>query len=618
MVFIPEYKRDKSADEKILLRGLGQMPFPVGKNLLSDFLFGENGNSSIEKNKLFEFTSFGSMNHLKKEEIYDLIQKLSDEGFIDSSLSVFNNGSKVLSLSEKGKMKIYGRDVKKDIPKNETIITDDEMKSFEMLDNFLSGLNDEQKKAIVSPRKKILCIAGAGSGKTLVLTKRVEFLVKMKRVKSEKILAITFTRKAKEEMEKRLKTSGVSVVIETFNSFCEKILLRNTAKIYGRKMKVANKEDKMIAMLRALDEINITLEEAIKLYFPDSGKSEKNIYELQNTFMSDLFEIFEKFKISNLTIQDFGKRFFKNMENDRLEKMIYEIIKFLGSYMTLTGLRTYADQVNDAVIFLSMHPKSIPQFEHILVDEYQDVNEKQNELLRILNPANFFCVGDPRQSIFGWRGSKVDYIMNFKENNPDSEVIYLRKNYRSSRNIISLMNLTSIEMGFPGIEATIDGGEKIELLSFGSEKEEFEFVKDCISESDLKRKEIFVLARTNKELQELSSLLKKFGIKHILRNENRNEIEAKEDEVTLSTIHSIKGLEAAIVFVIGCTPANFPSRYSEHPLIEKIKIYDYNEKEEEKRLFYVAISRAKNHLYLTYSGKKHTYFITDEMKKLME
>ena len=94
--------------------------------------------------------------------------------------------------------------------------------------------------------------------------------------------------------------------------------------------------------------------------------------------------------------------------------------------------------------------------------------------------------------------------------------------------------------------------------------------------------------------------------------------ERKKEHLTLSTIHSIKGLEAEMVFVIGCSQNNFPCRNSENPIMDSIKMYEYDKEEEERRLFYVAISRAKNKLHLTYSGKKHTYFITEEMKKMLD
>ena len=111
--------------------------------------------------------------------------------------------------------------------------------------------------------------------------------------------------------------------------------------------------------------------------------------------------------------------------------------------------------------------------------------------------------------------------------------------------------------------------------------------------------------------------MKLSGINHILRTEEHHaDAEAAKDEVTLATVHSIKGLEADTVFVVGCNGLSFPCKTSEHPVMELTKIYDYDKEEEERRLFYVAMSRAKHRLYLTYSGKP-TRFVTDKMRAIL-
>jgi len=137
-----------------------------------------------------------------------------------------------------------------------------------------------------------------------------------------------------------------------------------------------------------------------------------------------------------------------------------------------------------------------------------------------------------------------------------------------------------------------------------------------ISEQELPYDEVFVLARTNRQLEELSRLMINANIPHILKTDDDFSKGIERGKVTLSTIHSIKGLEAQLVFVIGCNSQNFPCKTSEHPVRELLKTYEYDKEEEERRLFYVAISRAKEKIILTYS-KKPTYFITDEMMKII-
>jgi superfamily I DNA/RNA helicase len=328
-------------------------------------------------------------------------------------------------------------------------------------------------------------------------------------------------------------------------------------------------------------------------------------------FVNDCFQVLEFYKSTRKNLEDFSKRVdSKHFEN---AKMIYSIVKYLERYMSQAGLRTYTDQINDVLYFFERNQKYIPKFEHILVDEFQDVNSQQVKLLNLLDAPNYFYVGDPRQSIFGWRGSNVKYIWNLLKKG--IEVINLRKNYRSNEHIVNLMNASILEFNLENLTTDIVGEREIKLCKFESENVEFEYVYKKILISKNKRNEIFVLARTNKQLENFSNFLKKMKIKHILKNEYSKNILPKEDEIVLSTIHSIKGLEAEEVYVIGCTRNNFPCRASEHPVMELVKMYDYDKDEEEKRLFYVAISRAKNKLYLTYSGKNCTFFINDKMKE---
>jgi DNA helicase-2/ATP-dependent DNA helicase PcrA len=165
-------------------------------------------------------------------------------------------------------------------------------------------------------------------------------------------------------------------------------------------------------------------------------------------------------------------------------------------------------------------------------------------------------------------------------------------------------------MGMVDLEGVQDGRTEIKLLGFDSDMVEQEFVAQRILNVNLDRKEIFVLARTNKQLIELSKLFYERGIRHVIKSEDVGKnVEASEGEVTLATVHSIKGLEAKMVFLIGVDTKNFPCKGSEHPVVEMVKVDDYDKEDEEKRLFYVALSRASDYLYLTYSGKRPSSYV---------
>ena len=262
------------------------------------------------------------------------------------------------------------------------------------------------------------------------------------------------------------------------------------------------------------------------------------------------------------------------------------------------------------------YPDKIPKYDYILVDEFQDVNSTQVEFIDILSPKNLFAVGDPRQSIYGWRGSDVRFILNFEEKYENSERVALTKNYRSTKAIVDLINVSIEQMQLPNLEAVNKGEKDIRLLRFDAEPAEFEFVLQGIINAKVPKNEIFVLARTNRQLNDFSLLLKQRNISHILRNEDSEE-EVMEGKVTLATVHGIKGMEAEMVFVIGCTQKNYPCKGSEHPVVDMVKVDEYDKEEEERRLFYVALSRARTYLYMSYSGKKHTYFINDKMANMV-
>ncbi|MBS3079214.1 UvrD-helicase domain-containing protein [Candidatus Pacearchaeota archaeon] len=615
---IKEFKRDDSLDYLKVLKALKEIPFPVGKNLLIDFLKGVSKNASIRDNDLNSLSLFGSF---KKDNLKDILDNLINNSLIESSSADFNKFIKVLRLTERGKQEIsnpqlYKNKIKNNFNHSKTIITEEDEIKFKELNILLEKFNDYQKKAIISENEKILCIAGAGSGKTTVLTKRIEFLVKYKGINPNKILAITFTRKAREEMQYRLVDLGINTNVETFNSFSEKILLKHENQIYGRKMNVISYGNKVMAIMSALSDLGLTMNQVIEIYFSDSQRRNKTSEQLSNTLMNDCFFILEYFKSRNDEFYDFSEDAFG--KDKPAAKTIYNICKHLKKYMDLSGLRDYTDQIIETIKFFESNKQYIPEFEYVLVDEYQDVNSMQIKLLNLLKPKNLFCVGDPRQSIFGWRGSDINYILKFQEKYPESEIITLIKNYRSTNHLVNLMNSSIRIMSLPDLENSYEDEKKISLLNFDSEEKEMNFVISEILSSDLSKDDIFVLSRTNYQLTELSKFMKQKNIPHILKTDDfLNGSTAKKGEVTLATIHSIKGLEAHKVFIIGCNEINFPCKASDHPVIEMIKIDNYDKEEEERRLFYVAISRAKKELFLTYTGKKPTYFINSEMLKII-
>ena len=610
---------EKKMDYLLILKALDEIPFGVGKKLLIDFLNGNKNNESIKRNILYDLDNFGSMAY-DKGELVQLIDNLIMNKLIQTRSVSQNKFWKVMELSQKGRdelvnPELYKKKLSYNFKEITTDITEQDKQLFSAFSGFLGKYNDEQKKAIISNKKHILCIAGAGSGKTTVLTKRIEFLIQYRSVPVDKILAITFTRKARQEMINRL---GNEVMVETFNSFCEKILRKHNHIAYDKTVRVISYKDKIGIMNKALAGLKTNIDEAIDIYFTYAQKRSKTNEQLANIFMNDCFFIRDYFKFKHKKIDRTAFQA-SDTKHEKSADLVFSVCNFIESFMQKSGLRDFADQLIDAIALFENNKELIPEFQHILVDEYQDVNSTQIKLIDLLDPENIFAVGDPRQSIYGWRGSDIKYILNFQDKYPGYDIITLKKNYRSSKHIVDLINRSIRNMSLTDLETSIAGKKDIKLLKFNSEDAEFEFVLETITSSKIPGNDIFVLARTNRQLNELSNLMKLKRIDHIVRSdEMKRSITAKENDITLATVHSIKGLEAKLVFVIGCSSNNFPCKGSEHPVIEMVKVDEYDKEEEERRLFYVAMSRAKESLYLSYSGKNPTYFITDDMLEIIE
>lgn len=616
----------KVLDYLNVLKGIGQMPFNVGKKLLMDFLQGNSNNESIKRNRLDRKELFGCFSLYSRDEVEDMVENLLHNGLIEYAPLTENKFIKIITLTEKGKKELvdpslHNKKLSSRFAIKETQITEQERIMFDSFDFFLKGYNDEQKKAITSSSSKILCVAGAGSGKTTVLTKRIEFLTAFKSAAPEKILAITFTRKARTEMASRLSKSQycTNVMIETFNSFCEKIIKKHNDLIYDKPTRVVSYGEKIKIFKTALKENNIDAGSAIEQYFSFGQKREKTNEELLTLMMNDCYSVIELYKINNKSLEEL-KEHAKNSQSAEQKniEMVYRLCFTIDSCMKKNGLRDYSDQIVHCIDFFKKNNELVPHFDHVMVDEFQDVNSSQIALLDLLNPRNLFCVGDPRQSIFGWRGSKIRYILNFEEKYHDCEIITLSTNYRSSRQIVSLINKSIESSRLPELKNFREHDANLYLVNLESEEQEAIFIVSKIIELKIPRNEIFVLARTNRIISEISQRMKLRGIKHLVKTEETSrEEEAAIDEVTLATVHSIKGLEADTVFVAGCTGINFPCKASDHPIVELVRVDDYDKEEEERRLFYVALSRAKNNLYLTYSGKNPTRFINQKMLEML-
>ncbi len=589
-----------------ILKAIKSLRFPVGKKLLIEFLLGDENIKTI-KYGFNKNIFFGILKDLKNRDVEDYLDLLLFNGLIEKKPLSSNRFVKTLNLTNKGLNELKNPKLNLDFKSKTNIffnkikITESDLKIFKNFSE-LNSLNNEQKKAVICSKKRILCIAGAGTGKTTVLSKRIMFLVKYRGVDPNKILAITFTRKARDEMKKRILAN---VEIETFNSFGEKILKKYSKQIYSSESNVLDSKLRIKLFNESLKKLNININDAINIYFSDKKIRAKDPKTLYFSLLNDVYSLIDYYHNKWENISALKKLIDNNEFFDKKKaELIYKIAKEIELLKKQFNLHDYTEQVMHAISFFKKNPDKIPVFDHILIDEYQDINDLQIELIDILNPKNLFVVGDPRQSIYGWRNAKIEHIFSFDKKYKNSGVIELTKNYRSTPEIINVANKVIKNLSLSDLDAVNPSvNDSVIVLKHKTEEAEAVFIAQTILAKSVKPNEIFILARTNKQLEFISDVLTKYGIKHIKKSIESIDRVPSPNDVVLSTVHAIKGLEAKWVFVAGATSFNYPCKVSEHPIMEIIKAdEDYNKIEEERRLFYVAVTRAKEKLIISYYG----------------
>jgi len=569
-------------DYLTVLETIKTLPFGVGKNLLIAILRGDE-HKSIEKNNLETHPKYGCMAYTESE-LRGLIDACRHKDII--TYKKMSYGGSVLTLTRKGKKELNNPThpiYVPPIPQTNTALTKKEEQLIQHIP-FLQQYNPQQQKAIITTHHKTLCVAGAGTGKTTVLIARITFLVSCKGINPKKILAITFTRKARKELEKRLQEQKIhGVNTYTFNGFARAQLRKN---LPNNPTTLADYSEKARLLQKSLHENGHTLETATSIYFSKT----KDLRQQRQKLLQDVLGLITFCKMRNIEIETLQS------QTER-ESLLIHTGKEFNNLCKKRHKRLFIDQLLDIQSYYE-ETKKTPMYNHVLVDEYQDVNNIQVKLLETLDAKNSFYVGDPRQSIYGWRGSNITYITELPEEK-DTEVVVLKKNYRSDKKIVETGNKCIEPLLLPNLTSYSDKPGKIIVEGYSNQHDEV----DHIITNMPKKGTVLIIARKNADLDPVQDQLNKKGIEYT-RREDTNK---KTKRVTLCTIHSAKGLEADTVFITQATHNNHPLQVSEHPVIERLQPKEYDKEEEERRLFYVAITRAKHELHITYTGAPTSY-----------
>lgn len=590
----------------------------------------------------------------------------------------------------------------------------------------LENLNPIQKEAVLATEGPVLVLAGAGSGKTKVLTHRVAYLIQEKRVPADQIMVVTFTNKAAGEMTERIRTlldkdpkaNSSRPLMGTFHSICAKILRRD-GKLIGLShgFSIYDESDAIEAVKEAMEVLNL-------------GGQKISPSAIKHTISNAKNEM-----ISSLEYPRYARGYFQ----ETVAKVYIEYQKILERNKALD----FDDLLLLTVKLFQTNPQTLTyyqiQFRYVLIDEYQDTNAVQYVLSKMLaaRHRNICVVGDASQAIYGFRGADFRNIVNFKNDYPNAKVFNLEQNYRSTQIILDAAHaIISKNTSHPVLSlwTQSEGGDKINISESRNEKEEARYIINEVRASKRPLSDFAILYRTNaqsrsleeeflksglpynlvggirfyerkeikdvlaylrlvqnpedsvslkrveklgkgrlnkffegidllKEEKELPStidildlILQKTGYLDTLedgtdqgkaRVENVKELRSVADQfpdlteflenvalvehideksknspqktITLTTLHQAKGLEWPVVFMVGMEEGLFPHSRS---------FLNPDELEEERRLCYVGITRAKEKLYLTYTRSRLFFgtrsnnlvsrFIGDIPEKLIE
>jgi len=598
--------------------------------------------------------------------------------------------------------------------------------------DFLSSLNQKQRKAVTIMRGPVLVIAGPGSGKTRCLTHRIAYLIQNK-ISPTNILAVTFTNKAAEEMKERvqnlvsLSSGSLMPNIGTFHAVCLQILRQQIEKLdknYKKNFIIYDSTDQISLIKRLIKNLEIDPEQ----FKPSS---------IQET-------------ISKAKDELINAKSYQEQAQDYFPQTVAKIYQAYQSVLERSNALDFDDLIMLTVNLFKENPKILEKYQrlwpYILIDEAHDTNFSQYVLTNMLAEKyrNIWLIADPDQSIYSWRGADFRNVLNFEKDYPEVKIILLEENYRSTRNILEASHHIISKNSHrkdKKLWTKNSEGKLIQLIETNNEEEEGSFVTDeienMIREKGLSLNDFTVLYRTNaqsraieeaflkanfpykiigtvrfyerKEIKDILAYLKlihnpddsvscqriinlpprrlaKYAkdIKEIdqlpeqpqpvkdfyqlietLRKESQinnltnlikktiqeidyqeyimrdreqgekrwenikelftvagkydsidpglglekfldditllsrhDEIENKKDLVNLMTLHCAKGLEFSIVFIVGCEEGIFPHSKS---------FFDPEQMEEERRLCYVGITRAKKRAYLTFTRQRRLW-----------
>ena len=370
----------------------------------------------------------------------------------------------------------------------------------------LNGMNDRQAEAVQTTEGPLLIMAGAGSGKTRVLTHRIAYLIDEKMVNPWNILAITFTNKAAREMKERAATLNPATqdcLIATFHSMCVRILRREADHIgYNRNFTIVDPGEQRTLMKRILKNLNL-------------DPKKWNERAILGTISNAKNDLIDEVAYANLAGDMYTEIVAKCYTAYQKELRQSEAMDF--DDLIMLTLRLF-DQNPDVLTYYQQ------RYQYIHVDEYQDTNHAQYQLVKLLASRfkNICVVGDADQSIYGWRGADMQNILDFEKDYPEAKVVLLEENYRSTKTILQAANevIQNNRNRRPkNLWTQNEDGEEIVYYRANDEQDEALFVArtiDQLSREGYSHRDFAVLYRTNAQSRTVEEALLKANIPYTM------------------------------------------------------------------------------------------------------
>ena len=410
--------------------------------------------------------------------------------------------------------------------------------------NFVQNMNANQLKAILKTDGAVMVIAGAGSGKTRVLTNRIAYLIAEKNVLESNILAITFTNKAAKEMKERIYAlvgeTSKYIWINTFHSMCVRILRQHIELLgYNKNFTILDTSEQKSIIKTIVKNLNLS----------------EDSYQPAN-----VLKIISNAKNSMTTVKAM-----REQSRYGYMKNVAEIYAHYQRYLKKNSVLDFDDLMLKTIILFKKFPEVLAiyknKFEYIHVDEYQDTNVIQYRLIKMLSEVhkNVCVVGDDDQSIYSWRGACSDNILNFEKDYKDVELIFLDQNYRSNSTILDAANAViknNTDRKEKALWSENKGGGKISVYAASNDKDETDDIAKKILElkkDGISYKDIAILYRANYLSRQMENSCLAFGIpykligslKFLQRQEVRdllaylNVIVNRDDEFSLRRIINV-------------------------------------------------------------------------------